>query len=467
MVWGYFLQILDKTVLGYGALFGLKEDTHLTGQQYSLASSGTAIAQLAWQPFSSYLIVRVPHRWLFPTLVLCWGAVQACMASVDSFGPLFACRFLLGLFEAGCFPLFSIIVSKWYRRSEHPIRIAAFYSTNGIANIVAAAISYGLSRIEEPALAPWRILFLMAGVMTVASAFPIWYYFADDPSTAWFLTEEERLQAVERLRANQDGAGSREFKLAHLLEVAVEVKSYLWIGMALCLNVCAMVANTFGPLILNGIGFDKYKTTLLNMPFGVVQIVTICACAYACQKLKLKSPICVALSAPVIAGVCVLYLVPRTDGNTGPLLLAYYLTAFVFSGNAPVASWIVGNTGGSTKKSVIMGLYNASSAAGSIIGPLLFSADDAPQYRKGLRSVLGITVAFAVLVIMQVWVLKFLNKRQERKRVANGKQAKIHDHSMEERYVAITVGNEEEGRVGSNAFKDLTDRQNDEFTYIY
>ncbi|KAI7263870.1 hypothetical protein KC352_g9403, partial [Hortaea werneckii] len=73
LIWVYFLQILDKTVLGYGATFGLQEATNLTGNQYSLVGSIAPIAQLAWQPFSSFLIVKVPHRILMPSLCLGWG----------------------------------------------------------------------------------------------------------------------------------------------------------------------------------------------------------------------------------------------------------------------------------------------------------------------------------------------------------------------------------------------------------
>lgn len=54
LIWVYFLQILDKTVLGFGATYGLVEDTHLTGNQYSLIGSIAPIAQLAWQPCSSW-----------------------------------------------------------------------------------------------------------------------------------------------------------------------------------------------------------------------------------------------------------------------------------------------------------------------------------------------------------------------------------------------------------------------------
>jgi hypothetical protein len=389
------------------------------------------------------------------------------MAASNSFGSLFACRFLLGLFEAGCFPLFSIIVAQWYRRSEHPIRIAAFYGTNGAATIVAAAIAYGLSRIENPLMAPWRILFLTVGLLTVVSAPPIYYFMADDVAKAWFLTDHERLQAMERLRANQTGAINRKFKMRHLYEVAIEPKSYLWIGMVLCLNVCAMVTNTFGPLILGGLGLDAYTTTLFNMPFGAMQIIAIGSCAWACQRFKLKSAICLALAAPVIAGLAALYSLPRTAQQFGANLTGYYLLAFVFGGNAPVAAWIVGNTGGSTKKSVVMALYNAASASGNIIGPLLFTPNDAPAYTPGLRAVLGITIAFAGLVVVQVFNLIFLNKLHQKSRVAAGKQAVLQDHSMESKYVAMNEGNEEGARIGDNAFLDLTDRENDEFLYIY
>lgn len=107
LVWLYFLQILDKSVLGYGAVFGLKTDAKLVGNQYSVISSMNAIAQLAWMPFSSYLIVRVPARYLMTFMVFGWGAAQACMAASTNYHALIATRFFLGLFEAACLPMFA------------------------------------------------------------------------------------------------------------------------------------------------------------------------------------------------------------------------------------------------------------------------------------------------------------------------------------------------------------------------
>ncbi|KAI2315187.1 hypothetical protein LOZ01_005735 [Ophidiomyces ophidiicola] len=157
LVWVYFLQILDKSILGYGAVFGLQEDTQLRGNQYSVVGSIAAMAQLAWQPFSMVLIVTVPHRVLMPSLVLCWGAAQVGMAACRNYAGLLATRFLLGLFEGGCLPLFSIITSQWYRRAEQPLRVAAWYGTNGLATIVASSLSYGLGHIPSETLKSWQM----------------------------------------------------------------------------------------------------------------------------------------------------------------------------------------------------------------------------------------------------------------------------------------------------------------------
>lgn len=92
-----------------------------------------------------------------PALLLGWGLAQVALPACHNFGGLLAGRFVLGLFEGGCLPLFSVITTQWYRRSEQPLRVAAWYGTNGIATILAAALSYGLGKIESDLLAPWQM----------------------------------------------------------------------------------------------------------------------------------------------------------------------------------------------------------------------------------------------------------------------------------------------------------------------
>ena len=194
-----------------------------------------------------------------PSLCLGWGIAQSAMAACHSYGDLLAARFFLGLFEAGCLPLFSIITSQWFRRAEQPIRVAAWYSTNGLATIVAAALSYGLGHIPSSTLASWQIIFLFVGLVTIVTCPFVYWKLDNDIPSARFLSEEDKPKAIERLRANQTGTGSREFKWSHILELALEPKTYLWVGLSMLLNVGASVTNTFGPLILEGLGFSKCK----------------------------------------------------------------------------------------------------------------------------------------------------------------------------------------------------------------
>ena len=405
------------------------------------------------------------------------------MAACKSYGNLLAARFFLGLFEAGCLPLFSIITSQWFRRAEQPLRVAAWYSTNGLATIAASALSYGLGHIPSKTLEGWQIIFLFVGLVTIVSVPFIYWKLDNDIPSARFLTEDEKPKAIERLRANQTGTGSRDFKWSHILELALEPKTYLWVGLSMLLNVGASVTNTFGPLIIGGLGFDPYKTSLLNMPFGALQFIIILLASWCAQRFKIKSAILVTLTLPVIAGLAMLYAISHTTSHEGALLAGYYLLAFLFGGNPLIVAWIVANTAGTTKKSATMSIYNAASSAGNIVGPLLFQSSDEPTYHPGLRAVLGIFVALAACTILQAANLMFLNKLQERKRVKNGKPRKIKDHSMEDKYhdadeqpedefVGVAEGDPEarpghHTRIGDQAFLDLTDRQNDEFVYIY
>ncbi|WVQ80475.1 hypothetical protein IAT38_002580 [Cryptococcus sp. DSM 104549] len=467
LVWVYFLQILDKSILGYANTFGLSEDTHLVGNQYSLLGSISAILQLAWQPFSSYLLIKVPARYLMPAMVFGWGAAQACMAAAHTWPGLMAARAFLGLFEAGCLPLFSLLTAQWYRRSEQPVRVAAWYSTNGLATIFAAILSYALSHVSSPHIKVWQLIFIVCGVITCITA-PVLYFFIDsDVASARFLSEEDRAKGIERLRANQTGTGSNEFKLAHLWELFYDAKSYLYLGMALLLNVGASVTNVFGPTLLKGFGFDKRITSLLNMPFGFLQFLAILAGCFSAAKLKIKSAVLAIFVIPVIIGLALLYVGNDHEvTQRGPALAGYYLLSFLFGANPIIVSWIVANTGGSTKRALLMSVYNAGSSAGNIIGPLLFSDKDKPHYLPGIKATLAIFCALLAVVGLTTAYLFVLNKQRQSQRVANGKPKFIKDTSMSSKYEAFGA-DDAEGKLGQNALLDMTDFKNDEFTYVY
>jgi hypothetical protein len=98
----------------------------------------------------------------------------------------------------------------------------------------------------------------LAGVLTVASAPIVWFFLDGDIESARFLTETEKKMAHERLRANQTGTGTREWKWDQVIEVFVDPKSYIWLGIVMLPNIGAAVTNVFGPTLIRGFGYDKF-----------------------------------------------------------------------------------------------------------------------------------------------------------------------------------------------------------------
>jgi len=135
----YFLQALDKATLAYASVFGLIDDTHLVGDQYSWLGSIVYLAQLVMQPLLAWLLVKLPIGKFTSFTVLMWGATLACMAAAHNFKGLLATRFFLGAFEAGVAPSFVAITQMWWRRREQTVRVSYWYAMNGITNMVRTA----------------------------------------------------------------------------------------------------------------------------------------------------------------------------------------------------------------------------------------------------------------------------------------------------------------------------------------
>lgn len=111
-----------------------------------------------------------------------------------------ALRFLMGAFEAGFGPGVPYLLSFFYRRHELGLRCGLFLSAAPLANTFAGALAYGITS-GHPAVASWRVLFLVEGLPVCAAAILAWFFVPDSPTSAKFLSEEE--QEVARARALQ------------------------------------------------------------------------------------------------------------------------------------------------------------------------------------------------------------------------------------------------------------------------
>ncbi|KAK1248599.1 hypothetical protein MKX08_006819 [Trichoderma sp. CBMAI-0020] len=492
----YFLQALDKATLSYASIFGLIDDTGLKGDEFSWLGSIVYLAQLIMQLPLAWALVKLPIGKFTSIMVLAWGITLTLMTWAHNFGQLMAARFFLGAFEACVGPAFVAITQMWWRRREQTLRIGSWYCMNGLTWVFGSLITYGLASIHS-SLKPYQIIFLFFGIVTVAVSGAMFFWMPDSPTEAKFLTDNDKIIAIERLRNNQMGVMSREWRYAHFFEALRDVKTWLWVIMIFCISVPSNGISTFGPLIIHSFVTDPFKTILFNVPVGFSHVVAVSLSAYVSMRWKLKGPVIAILCIPPIVGFSILLHFPH-DAEHRAVLLAGYFCLSTFTGITPlIYSWSAQNTAGDTKRKCTSALVFIGASAGNIIGPLLFTPDEAPSYSRGLRA----NVVFFSIVIVFVAItslyLKYLNAHHAKRRVALGKSATVLDMSLEtaeevERMEALEramregtqrlsaengdtrlEGDDEESGVqtedakGQKAFADITDLENEDFVFVF
>ncbi|KAH6909266.1 allantoate permease [Coprinopsis sp. MPI-PUGE-AT-0042] len=466
----YFLQYMDKTTLALSSVFGIVQNTHLEGDQYSLLGSVPAIAQMLLQPISAYLLVRLRISYYIPSLVVCWGTTLAFMAAAHNFTGLLLARFFLGAFETSTQAAFILVGQMWYKRQEQGIRLAIWFSNVGWVNIFGSLIMYAFGHVKTGPLQSYNLAFCVLGMITALIGIGSFFVFPDNPVKCKFLTPEEKVIAVERLRSNQQGLETKVFKWKQVLETLLDLKSWCWMGLMLLYAIPNAGITVFGPMIIRGFGYDGYEVMLFMMPYGALQVLCVIGAFWLSNKFSLKLPVALLFLSFCITGSVILYTQGRDKENQPALLFAYYLLSASTAIAPTFLSWQAINVAGHTKKTSTSALAIMGSYAGGIIGPLLFEPKDGPYYRGGLLACIICYSAAAVLSCFTAFYLRYLNQRNERRRVKAGKSAKIIDYSMmnfesQEKARALS-GDATNVGIGKQAFEDLTDLQNDEFIYV-
>ncbi|KAL6241218.1 hypothetical protein RBB50_011897 [Rhinocladiella similis] len=439
------LQFLDKSTLGYAAIFGLIEDTNLHGTEYSWLGSIFYFGYMITQPFAAHLLQKFAAAKCLAASVLLWGVILFMHVVCDNWAKLMVVRFFLGMAEAIVTPAFILISSAWYARQDQPLRMGFWFSFNGIAQIVGGLLSYGLGHIHV-GIASWKWMFLVTGAISVLWAIVLWFMLPDNQGTAWFLNDEEKYASIEMVRQNHTGIHNTKFRRDQLVEALCDFKTWAFFWMALIWNVPNSIA-TFGSLVIKNFDYGVLETTLLGMPAGALEFVLMLMITWACLKIANTRTWCM-ITALTIALVGSVMVFAAPYHNKAALLAGYYMIFAFPTGYILLLSMISANTAGHTKKVVTNSLAMIGYSTGNIIGPQFFKPSQQPRYGLGIGACL---VSFAILIVTLIGVRVYLvlqNKRRESTRQQMSGQ--VEDHATSE-----------------FDFKNLTDKQNPLFVYAY
>ncbi|KAJ5306526.1 hypothetical protein PENANT_c031G05383 [Penicillium antarcticum] len=443
MCFVYAMNFLDKTTLSYASIMGLKEDLHLIDDQYQWLGSVFYFGYIAWEYPTNRLLQRLPLGKYSAACIIIWGLILSCFAAAKNYPGAIAIRFFLGVFEAAVTPGFALLTSQWYTRTEQGKRVNIWYSFNGWGQIIGGLVAYGIaegSRKHGSLIAPWKIVFLFTGLLTIALGFIFLWIVPDSQLNARWLKKEDRILAIARVRVNQQGIGNKHFKWYQAKEALLDPMTWAFFFFALIADIPNGGITNFFSQLITSFGYTPEQSLLYGTPAGAVEVVALLANGFMGDRTGQR--ILCSLGGLLTATIGVVLIVALPLENNIGRLIGYYLTQAFPTSFVALLSLISSNVAGYTKKTTVAALYLIGYCVGNIIGPLTFRPQDAPRY---IPAEIIIICCWGVSLLILLYIWWWYNKENRRK--------------------AAIVSSPDYVRVEGREWMDLTDRENHDFVY--
>ncbi|KAI9679004.1 MAG: hypothetical protein M1822_007430 [Bathelium mastoideum] len=319
--------------------------------------------------------------------------------------------------------------------------------------ITSGLLSYGVLWIKTGSFAPWKWFMLITGIVTLIFAAAVFIWLPDSPLSAHFLSQEQRAQAILRIKSNHSGIEQKRFKRYQFLEAIRDPKTWMFFFHAWGQEMSNGLTSQYS-LIIQSFGFTTLQTTLLGCVTGLVALVSLALAAFVLARTKnCRAWISAAAYIPAIVASVLSLSLPW--GNRWGLLVAIWLRSTTGIPYSVVMVWAANCSAGHTKKTTVIALYHVGYGLGNILSPQLFQPQYKPRYIVTWGVILGVACIFPMfLVILIRYYLKQENKRRdELQRKGTIQEVGVLEHTNQD---DETVGEE----VVDARQLDLTDREN-------
>ncbi|KAI0063439.1 MFS general substrate transporter [Artomyces pyxidatus] len=452
----YLMTFADKTTLGQSAVLGIQKSAHLNQNQFNWLGTIFYLSYLVFQYPQNLALQYFPVGKWISINVLVWAIALCCHAACKSFGALFAVRFIMGICEGAITPGFLIVTAMFYTREEQTRRVGYWFLMNGIAVIFLGFVSYGVIHTTTHNVAPWQWLMIITGIITFITSFTFWFFFPDSPTTAHFLTPEERVMAVRRIRVNQAGVENKHWKREQFIEALQDSKTWIFVLFAGFANIVNSLTNQ-RQIIVHQFGFSAINTTLIGCVDGVVEIVTIWfGTALASYWPFGRAWAAIVMFVPAVIGSILVTTLP--EHHKVALLFTYWLSIFAITPFVIFLSWVGNVTAGHTKRTTTNALVLIGYALGNAVGPFMWKAQYQPRNHVPWGIIAGASViSGALLFVARVYLARENAARQLEQRDSTFDDVYITREDADGKSVRRHVDKE---------FLDLTDKQNREYRYL-
>lgn len=206
----YCFAFIDRVNIGFAQL-QMKGELHFSDHVFALGAGMFFVGYLLFEVPSNMFVERVGTRKTLLRIMVCWGTCATAMAWVKEPWQFYTLRFLLGAFEAGCFPGIVLYFTYWYPSARRSRAIAVFMTSTVISGILIGPINGALMKFGHGFMGyqGWQWMFIANGLPCLLIGVLCYFCLSDSPAQAPWLSAGEKRLLAERLARDGAAAGRR------------------------------------------------------------------------------------------------------------------------------------------------------------------------------------------------------------------------------------------------------------------
>ncbi|KAF5567912.1 major facilitator superfamily domain-containing protein [Fusarium napiforme] len=454
-----FMLYVDKSTLGQATLLGLFKDTGLNNSEYnnlnSLFYTGYIIGQIPGQ----LLIQKLPLRTFISGIIFTWAVIVLLHCVAQSYGALIPLRFFLGFVESAVIPALEITMSMFFTPEElHQVQ-PLFYTSCIGSPMFTGLVSYGLL-YSKASTSPWKFFMIITGGISLVLSVITWFWYPNNPATAWFLTTEQKVHTIRRIHeTTRSSIEQKTFKKHQFIECLKDPISWLFAFSGFTL----MLANNLPyqqSLLFLDLGVSPLGSTLVWVASGGFAILACITASLLIRFFPGHSAWWAALwCVPCIASSIGMVTIPW--GNTIPMLACLLLPPNCFAQTWIISvGWVSSSCAGHTKRLTRNAMFMVLYGISNIISPQLWKTGG-PRYYPAW--IVQIVASFTLTPILLITIRFILSKRNKERRLWIAEQEALGNHG--EGYVEQVVDGETVKVKVDVSMLDLTDLENKYFLY--
>ncbi|KAJ5682389.1 hypothetical protein N7462_005554 [Penicillium macrosclerotiorum] len=413
----FLLAFLDRINIGNARLQGLEKDLNMKDHDYNIALFIFFIPYILLEVPSNLILKKVSPSWWISGIMFIWGIITICQGVTQSFGGLVACRFLLGVFEAGFMPGCIYVIAMYYKRYELQWRLNVFFSASILAGAVSGLLAYAIAKMDGIAgYSGWRWIFIIEGLITVVTAAISKFLIVDWPETSSFLNDEERALLLSRLEEDRGEARMDRLDGPARRRVLRDIKIYLGPLMYFGIVNTGYATSFFTPTILKQLGWTSVRAQVMSIPIYLVATVIALTTAFVSDRLRHRFAF--TLTGCVIATVGYVILLCQKSVPVGARYFALYaITGGGYMTQPILMGWLSNNMAGHYKQSIASAMQIGFGNCGGLVASNIFFDSEAPTYSTGFGVSLGMVwICGIACVVFFSWLAHENRVRNQGKR---------------------------------------------------